>query len=218
LAGRFIAFEGGDGSGKSTHLRLLVDDLRRRGLVDAPGQPGLVVTREPGGTKVGAAVRELLLRGADPAPLTEALLYAADRAEHVARVVRPALERGALVVSDRYLDSSIAYQVEGRGLDLALVREINRAATRGLEPDLTILLDIDQAVAQARRAASGAPADRLEAAGEGFHARVNQRYRSLAAAAPQRYAVVAADAAPQVVHRRLWRELDRFMARWGVAA
>jgi dTMP kinase len=221
LAGRFVAFEGGDGSGKSTHLSLLVGELRRRGLVDAPGRPAAVVTREPGGTELGAAIRQLLLRGAgqdgDMAAVTEALLYAADRAEHVARVIRPALARGDLVLSDRYLDSSIAYQVEGRGLAQGLVERVNRLATGGLTPDLTILLDIDPAAAAARLESSGGQADRLESAGGDFHSRVNQRYRDLAAAEPGRYAVLAAEAPLAELGQRVWQVFEGFMAGWGGA-
>ncbi|MDR0594704.1 MAG: dTMP kinase [Bifidobacteriaceae bacterium] len=199
--GRFVALEGGDGSGKSTQLGLLVARLRRDGWVDGPGRPRLVVTREPGGTELGANLRQLVLHGGEVSPAAEALLYAADRAQHVAQVLRPALARGDLVISDRYLDSSIAYQAEGRGLPEAAIRQVNAVATGGLEPDLTILLDIDPGLAAARRAA---PADRLEQAGREFHANVNRRYRELAAARPGAYAVVDATGPPDEVHARLW--------------
>ncbi|MDR3361096.1 MAG: dTMP kinase [Bifidobacteriaceae bacterium] len=214
LAGRLIAFEGGDGAGKSTQLQRLAVDLRRRGLVDAPGQPRLVVTREPGGTELGQSIRSWLLDGGEVAPEAEALLYAADRAQHVAQVVRPALDDGALVMTDRYLDSSIAYQAEGRGLAEALVRAVNQVATGGLTPDLTILLDIGHQEGAERRAASEAPADRLERAGGGFHARVNARYRQLAAVAAGRYAVIPARGPVEAVQRLVWLALERRLPGW----
>jgi dTMP kinase len=191
--GTFIVFEGGDGAGKTTQIDLLVEALRRDGLVDGPGLPSALVTREPGGTALGSGLRELVLHGADMAPVAEALLYAADRAQHVAEVVAPALARGDVVISDRYLDSSIAYQVEGRGLSESQVREVNAPATGGLEPDLTVLMDVGVATAARRRAESGEPADRLEGAGREFHTRVNTRYRSLAAEGAGRYLVVDAE-------------------------
>ncbi|MDR1393381.1 MAG: dTMP kinase [Bifidobacteriaceae bacterium] len=214
LAGRFIAFEGGDGAGKSTHLKLLADELRRRGLVDTPGQPGVVVTREPGGTTLGCQIRQILLHGGDLAATAEALLYAADRAQHVAELIGPALSRGDLVLTDRYLDSSISYQVEGRGLSETTVRQVNALATAGLRPDLTILLDVGQATAWDRLSQSGQPADRLERAGEDFHRRVNQRYRDLAAADPDRYAIIASEAPLDEVQERLWQAFERYLDAW----
>jgi dTMP kinase len=207
--GWFVAFEGGDGAGKSTQLAMLVARLRAGGHVDAPGRPKLVVTREPGGTELGAQIRQMLLSGGDVAPAAEALLYAADRAQHVATVLRPALARGDWVISDRYLDSSIAYQAEGRGLDEAAIRRINAVATGGLAPELTIVLDIDVTTATARRQGEG---DRMEQAGEAFHAKVNRRFRELAAAAPRRYAVVAADGGTTEVHARVWAAFAPLLA------
>ncbi|MDR1825794.1 MAG: dTMP kinase [Bifidobacteriaceae bacterium] len=215
--GVFIALEGGDGAGKSTQLELLAEALRLRGVVDAPGRPELVLTREPGGTEVGAQIRQALLHGGDVAPLTEALLYAADRAQHVAQVVGPALQRGAVVVSDRYLDSSIAYQVEGRGLTEAQVRGMNAYATGGLLPHLTVLLDIDPDEGSRRRAAGGGPPDRLERAGAAFHRRVNARYRSLMAANPDRYAVVDAAQPPEAVHAQVLASVMAVLAERGLA-
>jgi dTMP kinase len=184
--GIFVVFEGGDGAGKTTQLRLLADALRARGGREA------VVTREPGGTALGAQLRAALLHGGDVDPRAEALLYAADRAQHVAEVIRPALARGAIVLSDRYLDSSIAYQADGRALGEDAVRAANRLATGGLEPDLTVLLDIEPAAAAARLAAAPGSADRIEAAGPDFHAAVNARFRELAGRDPRRYAVLDA--------------------------
>jgi dTMP kinase len=218
LPGRFIAFEGGDGAGKSTHLTMLAAALRRGGHVDAPGRPGLIETREPGGTALGRSIRDLLLHGGEVGPAAEALLYAADRAQHVAEVLRPALARGDLVVSDRYLDSSIAYQAEGRGLSEAAIRQINDVATGGLAPHLTILLDIDPAAAALRLAASGAAPDRLEAAGRAFHANVNRRYRELAAAAPGRYVCVPAEASCDAVHAAVWAAVLPVVRGMGMGA
>jgi dTMP kinase len=196
--GRLIAFEGVEGAGKSTQLELL-----RLALVGRAGPAGtreVVVTREPGGTPVGERVRALLL---DPAvelhPRTEALLFAAARAELVERVIRPALERGAVVLCDRYLDSSLAYQGGARGLGLGPVEEVNRFATGGLLPDLVVLLDLDPADGLRRRARGR---DRIEAQDLGFHRRVRDAFRGLAAADPERFAVVdAAAPVPEVAAR-----------------
>jgi dTMP kinase len=196
---------------------MLAAALRRRGLVDTAGRPDLVLTREPGGTQVGQEIRQTLLHGGEVAPVAEALLYAADRAQHVAAVVLPALERGAVVLTDRYLDSSIAYQVEGRGLTEAQVRGMNAYATGGLLPHLTVLLDIDPKEAALRQAASGGPLDRMERAGLGFHQRVNARYRSLMAADPERYAVVNAAQPPEVVHSQVLASVMAILADLGLA-
>ena len=172
--GLFIAFEGGEGAGKSTQGKLLAKALGRRGLET-------VTTFEPGDTAVGRRLREILL-GHDTGaldPRTEALLYAADRAEHVARVVRPALERGAVCISDRYIDSSLAYQGAGRTLDPSDVERISLWATSGLWPDLTVLLDIDPEVGLTR---FSTPADRLEAEPLAFHQRVREQFLDLSAA------------------------------------
>jgi dTMP kinase len=197
--GRLIAFEGVEGSGKSTQLELLRQALEGRGGPgDRRGGPPVrrprevVVTREPGGTPAGERVRALLL---DPEieldPRTEALLFAAARAELVAEVIRPALERGAVVLCDRYLDSSLAYQGVARGLGRGPVEEVNRFATGGLLPDLVVLLDLDPADGLGRRAGE---LDRIEAQDLGFHRRVRQAFCDLAAADPGRFAVVAAAA------------------------
>jgi dTMP kinase len=183
--GRLIAFEGVEGSGKSTQLELLQRVLEQRGRE-------VVVTREPGGTPAGERVRALVL---DPAvelhPRAEALLFAAARAELVEAVIRPALERGAVVLCDRYLDSSLAYQGEARGLGRDPVEQVNRFATGGLLPDLVVLLDLDPAAGLARRARDP---DRIEAQDLGFHRRVRDAFRDLAAAEPGRFAVVDAAA------------------------
>lgn len=184
MSGLFITFEGGDGSGKSTQAALLADWLQTRGR-------DVVRTREPGGTPLGEQLRELLLhrRGAVD-PRAEALLYAADRAQHVATVVRPALDRGAVVLQDRYLDSSIAYQGAGRILDAEEIRDLSLWAAEGLLPQLTILLDLDVDAGRARIRGSRHGYDRLEAEARDFHERVRRGYLDLAAAEPDRYLVL----------------------------
>ena len=187
-AGLFITLEGGDGSGKTTQASLLGAWLAGQGRE-------VVRTREPGGTEVGVEVREIVLhhRG-DIAPRAEALLYAADRAHHVATVVRPALERGAVVIQDRYIDSSVAYQGAGRVLDPAEVRSISEWATGALAPDLTILLDLDADEARTRLDGARTRYDRLEAEASEFHDRVRSAYLALAAEEPDRFLVVDATA------------------------
>ena len=183
--GRLIAFEGVEGAGKSTQLELL------RRLLEGGGQD-VVVTREPGGTPAGERVRALLLDpGVELHPRAEALLFAAARAELVERVIRPALERGAVVLCDRYLDSSLAYQGGARGLGLGPVEEVNRFATGGVLPDLVVLLDLDPADGLARRARDP---DRIEGQDLSFHRRVREAFLDLAAADPGRFAVVDAAA------------------------
>jgi dTMP kinase len=184
--GVFITLEGGDGSGKTTQAELLEEWLAGRGRT-------VVRTREPGGTDVGVEVREIVLhhRG-DITPRAEALLYAADRAHHVATVVRPALERGDVVIQDRYIDSSVAYQGAGRVLDPEEVRLVSEWATEGLRPDLTILLDLAAAAARERLDVARTRYDRLEAEASDFHDRVRAAYLDLAAADPERFLVVDA--------------------------
>jgi dTMP kinase len=190
--GRLIAFEGVEGAGKSTQLGLLRQALEGRGGPSAGRPREVVVAREPGGTPAGERVRSLLL---DPAvelhPRAEALLFAAARAELVEEVIRPALERGAVVLCDRYLDSSLAYQGGARGLGLGPVTEVNRFATGGVLPDLVVLLDLDPAAGLARRAGDR---DRIEAQDLDFHRRVRSAFRDLAAADPARFCVVDAAA------------------------
>jgi dTMP kinase len=186
MSGLFITFEGGDGSGKSTQARLLEEWLVGTGR-------SVVRTREPGGTDVGLEIRNLVLhhRGHID-PRAEALLYAADRAHHVATLVRPALERGDVVIQDRYLDSSIAYQGAGRVLDAEEVRQLSLWASHGLLPALTVLLDLDESVARARLNADDKVFDRLESEKHEFHARVRQGFLRLAEAEPERFLVLDA--------------------------
>lgn len=179
--GRLIAFEGVEGSGKSTQLELLRQALEGR-------DREVVVTREPGGTPAGERMRAVLLDpGVELHARAEALLFAAARAELVDAVIRPALERGAVVLCDRYLDSSLAYQGDARGLGRGPVEEVNRFATGGLLPDLVVLLDLDPASGLRRRSGE---LDRIEAQDLAFHRRVRQAFRDLAAADPGRFAVV----------------------------
>jgi dTMP kinase len=184
--GLFITLEGGDGSGKSTQAALLDEWLTEQGRK-------VVRTREPGGTPAGVEIREIVLhhRG-DISPRAEALLYAADRADHVATLVRPALARGEVVLQDRYLDSSVAYQGAGRVLDSDEIRGLSLWAAEGLLPDLTILLDLDETTARARLDTSRTRYDRLEAEKSDFHARVRAAYLDLAAAEPNRFLVIDA--------------------------
>ena len=184
--GVFITLEGGDGSGKTTQAEILREWLSGEGRT-------VVRTREPGGTEVGVEIREIVLhhRG-DISPRAEALLYAADRAHHVATVVRPALERGEIVIQDRYIDSSVAYQGVGRVLDPEAVRGLSEWATEGLAPDLTILLDLDADAARGRLDEARTRYDRLEAEASEFHDRVRAAYLALAEAEPARFLVVDA--------------------------
>ena len=189
MSARWIAFEGGEGCGKSTQARLLSER------VDG------MLTREPGGTAIGERVRAILLDAADVRmhERTEALLMAADRAEHVAEVVRPALAAGRHVVSDRSVWSSIAYQGAGRGLDADELLQINRWATSELFPDVVVYIAVPPAVARAR---TGAPRDRLEAAGEDFHKRVADAFGDLAHG--HGWVVIDGDASVEAVAERVW--------------
>lgn len=182
MTGLFITFEGGDGSGKTTQVKLLAEYLRDQGRE-------VVATREPGGTELGREIRKLILHGGDVCPKAEALLYAADRAHHIATVVRPALERGAVVLADRYLDSSVAYQGVARDLGLDEVRNLSLWATDGLMPSLTLLLDVPVSVGAGRVRGTQ---DRIEAAGTTFHQAVRDEYLKLASADPQRWRVIDA--------------------------
>jgi dTMP kinase len=197
--GLFLVFEGGEGAGKSTQVDLLAAALRAQGR-------DVVVTREPGATEVGLRIRSLLLdrhattgpAGLVLAPRAEALLYAADRAHHVASVVRPSLAKGSVVISDRYIDSSLAYQGAGRTLPVEEVSWLSAWATGGLKPDLVVLLDIDPSVGLGRVADRGV-ADRLEAENVAFHERVRCAFLDLAAADPHRYLIVDAEAPPDEI-------------------
>ncbi|MFH8513636.1 dTMP kinase [Streptomyces gelaticus] len=201
--GFFIALEGGDGAGKSTQVEALAEWIRAKG-------HEVVVTREPGATPVGKRLRSILLdvSSAGLSNRAEALLYAADRAEHVDSVVRPALERGAIVISDRYIDSSVAYQGAGRDLSPTEIARISRWATSGLVPHLTVLLDVDPETARERF--TEAP-DRLESEPPEFHARVRSGFLTLAAADPTRYLVVDAGQDPESITTVVRHRLDQLL-------
>ena len=176
----FVTFEGIDGSGKTTQARLLAERLEREGV-------DVVLTREPGGTPLGEAVRDLVLHGEHVAPWAEVALYAAARAQHVDQVIRPALERGATVVCDRYVDSSAAYQGGARRLGVDMVLELNLTVVGGLMPDCTVLVEISPETAAARVGGTG---DRIERDGVALWARAAEAYRDLAARDRRRYVVV----------------------------
>ncbi|MEU0161892.1 dTMP kinase [Streptomyces sp. NPDC006261] len=201
--GFFLALEGGDGAGKSTQVEALADWIRSKG-------HEVVVTREPGATPVGKRLRSILLdvSSAGLSNRAEALLYAADRAEHVDSVVRPALERGAIVISDRYIDSSVAYQGAGRDLAPTEIARISRWATSGLVPHLTVLLDVDPQTARERF--TEAP-DRMESESAEFHERVRSGFLTLAAADPTRYLVVDAGQEPESITTVVRHRLDRLL-------
>jgi dTMP kinase len=190
--GVFVAFEGGEGSGKSTQIEMLAAALRAEGR-------SVTVTHEPGATNVGSRIRQLLLHDNDPiTPRAEALLFAADRAHHVDTVIRPALEAGHVVLTDRYVDSSLAYQGVGRKLTVDDVKRVSRWATDGLSPDLTVLLDLPATQGLARAGGRGV-ADKLEAESIDFHERVREAFRALAESEPRRYVVVDARRSPEEI-------------------
>lgn len=193
----FVSFEGPDGSGKTTQVALLAERLRGEGVPT-------VVTREPGGTVVGAALRELLLESQLAlTPATEALLMTADRAEHVEQIIRPALERGGVVVTDRYLDSTLAYQGAGRGLSLDVLEAMQHLATGGLTPDLTFLLDVPVEAGLERKRDS-VELNRLDRESIAFHQRVAEGFRHLASRDPDRWRVIDATQEVRIVHTAIW--------------
>lgn len=179
-SGYFIAFEGGDGAGKSTQVRRVAAALEVAGRE-------VVLTRQPGGTSLGAALRDLVLHGEAITPRAEALVFAADKAQHVAEVILPSLVRAAVVITDRYTDSSVAYQGAGRSLGAQEVADLQEWAVGGLTPDLTVLVDVDPAEGRRRR---GGSHDRMESEADAFHAAVRAHFLAMAEAAPQRYLVV----------------------------
>jgi dTMP kinase len=197
VAGVFITFEGGDGSGKTTQISLLQKWLSNKGHT-------VVVTREPGGTDLGNELRDIILHSTGfIAPRAEALLYAADRSHHIHTLVRPALERGDVVVQDRYFDSSVAYQGAGRVLDATEVRELSLWATERLMPHLTILLDVPADVAKARQLGDERRFDRLEAEAQDFHERVRESYLALAEAEPDRFLVIDGTGSVESIHQAI---------------
>lgn len=200
--GLFLAFEGGDGAGKSTQAALLRQWLTAQGY-------DVLATRQPGGTELGAAIRQLVLHGDHVSPRAELLLFAADKAHHVDTVIRPALGQGRVVLTDRYVDSAIAYQGAGRELGVAEVTALQHWAVAGLLPDLTVVLDVSPQVGRRRR---GDQPDRLEREDDGFHARARGHFLAVAAADPQRYVVVDADQPAPVQAEQIRDRVERLLA------
>jgi dTMP kinase len=202
LTAAFITFEGIDGCGKSTQMRMLASELRLRGLE-------VVTTREPGGTNLGTLLRKVLLDAEEQVdPLAELLLYAADRAQHVRTLVRPALDSGHVVLSDRYADATAAYQGAGRGFPAELISQLIALATGGLMPDLTLIFDLTVDESQRRaqhRARKGIRQDRLDAEDAAFHTRVRDAYLKIAAAEPERVRVIDASGSVQETHSQVMR-------------
>lgn len=206
MTGRFITLEGGEGAGKSTQAALLVTALRAEGIE-------VVATREPGGTPGAEAIRALIVEG-DPdrwSALTELLLVNAARADHVARMIRPALARGAWVVCDRYIDSTLAYQGAGKGLPRDALIDQHRLATGNLWPDLTLVLDLPALFGVARAAERGAP-DRFERTGGDFHERVAQAFRASVIDDPARVRLIDATRDPAAVATAIWAEVEPLVA------
>jgi len=198
MTGFFIAFEGGDGAGKSTQVKLLAAALQ--------GKREVVITREPGGSDVAEHIREVLLNPNHRIDgMTEALLFAAARADHVSKVIRPALERNHVVISDRFVDSSIAYQGVARKLGIEMVRELNMIATNNLVPDLTIVLDVttDAGLARAQEP------NRMENEGADFHEIVKDAFLQLAELEPSRYLVISANQAREAIAETILQEVTK---------
>ena len=214
MHGLFITFEGIDGCGKSTHIASLAGHLSALGFTP-------VVTFEPGGTKFGVQVRSLVLSHETEGlgAVAELMLYAADRAEHVRTLIGPAMRTGRLVLCDRFTDSSIAFQGYGRGLDLHLIDNLNRIATGGLEPDLTILLDLDPAIAASRlesrisRGSGNESADRFDREARDFHARVREGYLRIYRTRSQRVRLIDSSGPPEAVQERIRAEVQPLIER-----
>ena len=206
MKGRFITFEGGEGCGKSTQVRRLKEALEAEG-------HEVLLTREPGGTRLSELIRGLLKdeREDPPCDRAELLLFLAARAQLVRNVIRPALDAGTWVVSDRFSDSTFAYQGYGRGLPLDVLRLANDFACEGLKPDLTVLLDVDTETSRARlrkrEAATNTTADRIEQAGDAFHARLRQGFLEMAAQEPNRIVTIDASGTPDEVWEKVWKSL-----------
>jgi len=213
VAGIFITFEGIDGSGKSTQMRLLAGVLRQQGL-------DVLATREPGGTPLGQRLRAALLDVDEHVdPLSELLVFAADRAQHVRTVLRPAIDAGRVVFSDRYADATVAYQGAGRGFDKKLIDEIVALATDGLKPDLTLLFDLSVAecVARTRRRHENKnTGDRLDSEDIEFHTRVREAYLRIAAAEPERVRIIDASGESQATQRIVLDTVTTFLQERGL--
>ena len=200
--GLFITFEGGDGCGKSTQLELVKKYLEERGFKT-------LTTREPGSIGLGQKLREVLLHyDGDVAPRAEAFLFLADRAQHIAKIVKPAIDNGVIVLCDRHTDSSVAYQGYGRGEDIEQINMLNNLATQGIKPDLTLLFDVSTEVAQTR---VGSEKDRMESAGIEFHKKVRQGYLEIAKKEPQRIKVVDSNLTIEKVFEQVKKILDELI-------
>jgi dTMP kinase len=208
LRGKFITFEGIDGSGKSTQLRMLASELRLRGF-------DVLTTCEPGGTPLGRRLRETFLETEETvAPLAELLLFAADRAQHVNFLIKPALENGKIVVSDRYADATAAYQGAGRGFDKETIKQVIRLATGGLKPDLTLFFDLPVAVAVSRttsRSNDGEKKNRMDSETFEFYERVRASYLKIAAEEPERFRVVDASGSIDEVKAKVLQVIKAFL-------
>ena len=198
----FIVFEGGDGSGKSTQARSLLRRLRRRGIKVLP-------THEPGGTPLGRSLRGLLKSGEAMTPISELMLFEAARAQLVQKVIRPFLDAGGVVIADRFASSTVAYQGYGRGLDRELIERLNREATGGLEPDLTLLLDLPVETALARKA--GGNEDTFDDAPVDFHRKIRRGYSALAAADPEGWLVLDGQRPPDDLSREIWARVQTIL-------
>lgn len=212
MAGAFITFEGIDGCGKSTQLRLLASELRVRGLE-------VVSTREPGGTPLGQRLRAALLDVQEQVePLTELLVFAADRAQHVRRHLLPALEANQIVLSDRYADATVAYQGAGRGFEPELIKEIVLLATGGLKPDLTLLFDLSvaESAVRTRRRVESKHTDRLDIEDAAFHTRVRNAYLEIAKANPDRVRLIDARGSVQETHEMVMNIVMPFLKERGL--
>ena len=212
MAGAFITFEGIDGCGKSTQLRLLAGELRVRGM-------RVVATREPGGTTLGQKLRAALLDVQEQVdPLAELLVFAADRAQHVRKHLLPALKENEIVLSDRYADATVAYQGAGRGFDSKLIQEIVELATDGLKPDLTLLFDlsVDESAVRTRRRVASKRTDRLDSEDREFHIRVRDAYVEIAKAEPDRFRVIDARGSVNETHRLVMDIVIPFLSERGL--
>ncbi len=203
--GKFITFEGTDGSGKTTQIKLLEEYIKNKGYE-------LVLTREPGGTKVSELIRDLVL---DPSnseimPLTEMIMYSASRAQHVSQLIKPAIEAGKIVICDRFVDSSYAYQGNGRGVDLKVIADVNRVAIDGMSPDITFFLDIDPEIAIKRRI-NATGADRIEQEKIDFHRRVYEGYKKMALLFPERIKTINANKSIDEISSQIIEYIDNLL-------